>query len=72
MRRREWGDKRGQSQRLIAQDPMAHLVDKAHFVDKHTLARVNTALMLGLIGTGLAACVFGAVVYDLGRLFAAW
>jgi len=51
---------------------MAHLVDKAHFIDKHTLARVNTALMLGLIGTGLAACVFGAVVYDLGRLFSAW
>ena len=45
---------------------MAHLVDKAH-LDKHTLARVNTVLMLGLIGTGLAACVFGAVVYDIGR-----
>jgi hypothetical protein len=51
---------------------MAHLVDKAHFVDKHTLARVNTAVMLGLIGTGLAACVFGAVVYDLSHLFSAW
>ena len=60
---------------------MAHLVDKAHCVghggvghgvDKHTLARVNTAIMLGLIGTGLAACVFGAVVYDLGHLFSAW
>ena len=51
---------------------MAHLVDKAHFVDKQTLARVNTVLMLGLIGTGLAVCVFGAVVYDLGHLFSAW
>ena len=51
---------------------MAHLVHKAHLVDKHTLARVNNVLMLGLIGTGLAACVFGAVVYDLGRLFSAW
>ena len=55
---------------------MAHLVDKAHCIghgfDKHTLARLNTAIMLGLIGTGLATCVFGAVVYDLGRLFAAW
>jgi hypothetical protein len=51
---------------------MAHLVHKAHFVDKHTLARVNTVLMLGLIGTGLAVCVFGAAVYDLGHLFAAW
>jgi hypothetical protein len=56
--------------------PMAHLVDKIHCaglgVDKHTLARVNTVLMLGLIGTGLAACVFGAVIYDVGHLFSAW
>ena len=55
---------------------MAHLVDKAHCIghgfDKHTLARLNTAIMLGLIGTGLAACVFGAVVYDVGHLFSAW
>jgi hypothetical protein len=51
--------------------PMAHLVDKVH-LDRHTLARVNTVLMLGVIGTGLAACVFGAVVYDVGRLFSAW
>jgi len=50
---------------------MAHLIDKAH-LDKDTLARVNTVLMLGLIGTGLAVCVFGAVVYDLGHLFSAW
>ena len=52
---------------MLRMAPMAHLVDKAHFVDKHTLARVNTALMLGLIGTGLAA-----VIYDLGHLFSAW
>ena len=53
---------------------MAHLVDKAHFVDKHIAGPCghNTALMLGLIGTGLAVCVFGAVVYDLGHLFSAW
>jgi hypothetical protein len=57
---------------------MAHLVDKAHcadkhmLVDKHTLARLNTVIMLGLIGTGLAVCVFGAAVYDVGRLFSAW
>ena len=51
---------------------MAHHADKIHLVDKHTLVRVNTVLMLGLIGTGLAACVFGAVIYDVGRLFSAW
>jgi len=51
---------------------MAHLVGKAHFVDKETLARVNTAIVFGLISTGLAACVFGAAIYDVGRLFSAW
>jgi len=55
---------------------MAHLVDKLHCVghgfDKQALARVNAALMLGLIGTGLAACAFGAIVFDVGRLFSAW
>jgi len=50
---------------------MAHLADKAH-LDRHKLARVNSAVLLGLIGGGLAVCVFGAVVYDLSRLFAAW
>jgi hypothetical protein len=50
---------------------MAHLADKAHF-DKRTLARVNSAILLGLIGTGLAICVLGAVVYDFARLFSVW
>ena len=50
---------------------MAHLAEKAHF-DKQTLARVNSAIMLGLIGGGLAVCVFGASIYDLGRLFSVW
>jgi hypothetical protein len=50
---------------------MAHFVDKAHF-DRQTLARLNTAIVLGLIVTGLAACALGAIVYDVGRLFSAW
>jgi hypothetical protein len=50
---------------------MAHLADKAH-LDKHTLARVNSAIMLILIGGGLLACVLGAVIYDLGRLLSIW
>lgn len=50
---------------------MAHLVDKAH-LDRQTLGRLNTAIMLGVIGSGLMACALGAIVYDIGRLFSAW
>jgi hypothetical protein len=50
---------------------MVHLADKTHF-DKRTLARVNSALMVGLIGGGLLVCVLGAVVYDLDRLISNW
>ncbi|HTZ03783.1 MAG TPA: hypothetical protein VMC05_15735 [Xanthobacteraceae bacterium] len=50
---------------------MTHLADKAHF-DKRTLARVNSAVLLGMIGGGLAICVLGAVAYDLERLFSGW
>jgi len=51
---------------------MAHLVHKVPGIDRHALARLNSALMLGLIGTGLATCAFGAIVYDVGRLFSVW
>jgi len=50
---------------------MAHLADKAHF-DKHTLARVNSAVIFGMIGGGLGICALGAVIHDLGRLFSIW
>jgi hypothetical protein len=50
---------------------MAHLAEKAHF-DKQTLARVNSAIMLGLIGGGLAVCALGAFVYDVGRMLSIW
>jgi hypothetical protein len=50
---------------------MAHFADKAH-LDKETLARVNSAVMLGLIGSGLAACAIGALIYDFGRWFSVW
>jgi hypothetical protein len=45
--------------------------DRAHF-DRNTLDRVESAIMLGLVGSGLAACAIGAVIYDLGRWFSAW
>lgn len=51
---------------------MVHILGKAHFVGRQTLARVNAAVMLGLVCSGLLACMLGASVYDLGRLFSAW
>ena len=50
---------------------IAHFADKPH-LDRETLARVNSAVMLGLIGSGLAACAIGALVYDIGRWLSAW
>jgi len=50
---------------------MAHLIIKAH-CDRDTLARVNSAIMLGLIGGGLVVCALGALVYDVERLVSAW
>lgn len=50
---------------------MAHFADKLHF-NKQKLDRVESAVLLGLIGGGLAACVLGAVIYDIGRAFSAW
>jgi hypothetical protein len=44
---------------------------RIHF-DRHTIARINNAIMFGLFGCGLFACMIGASVYDVGRLFSAW
>jgi hypothetical protein len=52
---------------------MVHLADKAHLhLDKATVAKVNSAVMLGVIGSGLAACAFGALIFDFGRMLAVW
>ena len=50
---------------------MAHFADKLH-VDKQKIDRVESALLLSLIGGGLGLCVLGAAVYDIGRAFSAW
>jgi hypothetical protein len=39
----------------------------AHLVDKHFVQRANTALMLSILWGGLAACVIGAIVYDIAQ-----
>jgi hypothetical protein len=51
---------------------MVHFVERLHFPDKGTLGRVNSVVLFGLIGLGLATCVFGATAYDVGRLFSVW
>jgi hypothetical protein len=37
----------------------------AQLVDKHFVQRANTALMLSILWGGLAACVIGALAYDV-------
>jgi hypothetical protein len=40
----------------------------AHLVDRHFVQRANTALMLSILRGGLAACVIGALAYDVAQL----
>ena len=51
---------------------MAQTLQRVHFVDKQVLDRLNTVVVLVLVGGGLAACVIGAFTYDVGRLLSAW
>jgi hypothetical protein len=41
----------------------------AHLVDRHLWQRANTILMLGMVWSGLAACVLGALAYDIALWF---
>ena len=50
---------------------MTHFADKLH-IDKQKIDRVESAVLLSLIGGGLAFCVLGSVVYDIGRVFSVW
>ncbi len=50
---------------------MAHFAGKLHF-NKQMLDQIESAVLLGLIIGGLAACVLGAGVYDIGRAFSIW
>jgi len=46
----------------------------AHFVhvDKQTIDRMESAVLLSFIGGGLTLCVLSAAVYDIGRAFSVW
>jgi hypothetical protein len=50
---------------------MAHFTNKLH-VDKETIDRVESAVLLSFIGGGLALCVLGSAVHDIGRAFSVW
>ena len=51
---------------------MASILQKARLHDHHLVAELNKAIMLGLVCSGLVACMLGASVYDVGRWFSAW
>ena len=55
---------------------MAHLAGKVHLdkvhLDRPALARIQSAVIFGSIGSGLLACALGAFIYDIGRAVAAW
>jgi hypothetical protein len=48
----------------------AEAVAMAHFADK--IDRVESAVLLSLIGGSLALCALGAAAYDIGRVFSVW
>jgi hypothetical protein len=57
---------------LPRRSDMSHFADKIHFAGKETLDRVETVVVLGFIGSGLAACAIGAFVYDVGQALSIW
>jgi hypothetical protein len=44
----------------------------SHLVEKDTLLKVNSVMILLLVGGGLAACAVGAVIVDVARVFGVW
>jgi hypothetical protein len=48
------------------------VLQKTHFFDRRTLERLNAAIVFGPVLSGLMACMLGALVYDIGRLFSVW
>ena len=50
---------------------MTHFADKLH-IDKQKIDRVESVVLLSLIGGSLALCALGAAAYDIGRVFSDW
>ena len=43
-----------------------------HLIDKNFVESVNRVLLLGMLWSGLAACVVGALSYDIAYWFQGW
>jgi hypothetical protein len=50
---------------------MTRFADKLYF-DKQKIDGVESAVLLTIIVGGLALCVLGAAIYDIGRGFSVW
>jgi hypothetical protein len=50
---------------------MTRFADKLYF-DKRKIDGAETVVLLTLIVGGLALCVLGAAIYDVGRAFSVW
>ena len=37
----------------------------AHLIDRNLIERANAAVLLSMVWAALAACVIGAVIYDI-------
>jgi hypothetical protein len=44
----------------------------AHLVDKELVQRANAVLLLGTLWGALAACVIGALIYDIAYWLEGW
>jgi hypothetical protein len=44
----------------------------AHLVDRKLIERANTMVLMGILWSGLAVCVLGALSYDIAHWFSAW
>jgi hypothetical protein len=42
------------------------------WVDKEFVERANTVLLLGILWTGLAVCIIGALAYDIAYWLQNW
>ena len=47
---------------------LVHFAEKA-YIDRDAVARLHSTIVFGLIAAGLAVCAFGAIAFDVVRVF---